>query len=81
MLGLPEAKWQDREEGQEQEQGQERYRARDSKQSTLSELKASNPRFHAMYVCACSNTLLSSMDNDIPIISLNCIALTTAFAP
>ena len=35
----------------------------------------------AMYACARSNNLLSSMDNDIPFISLNCIALITAFPP
>jgi hypothetical protein len=36
MLGLTEAKWQVREEGQEQEQ-QQQYPAHDSKQSTLSD--------------------------------------------
>jgi hypothetical protein len=33
------------------------------------------------YVCARSNTVLSFLDKYIPIISLNCIALTTAFPP
>jgi uncharacterized protein YecE (DUF72 family) len=37
MLGLSEAKWQDREEGQEQEQQPRQYPAHDFKQSTLSD--------------------------------------------
>jgi len=36
MLGLSDAKWQDRKEGLEQEQ-QQQYPARDFKQSTLSD--------------------------------------------
>jgi uncharacterized protein YecE (DUF72 family) len=37
MLGLPEAKWQDRQEEQEQEQQQQQFPSHDSKQSTLSD--------------------------------------------
>ena len=37
MLGLPEAKWQEMEEGPEQEQRRQRYRAHDFKQRTLSD--------------------------------------------
>jgi len=37
MLGLSEAKWQDREWGQEQEQQQQQYPTHDFKQRTLSD--------------------------------------------
>ena len=37
MLGLPKAKWQDREDGLEDEQQQQRYPAQDFKQRTLSD--------------------------------------------
>jgi uncharacterized protein YecE (DUF72 family) len=37
MLGLPEAKWQYREEGLEQQQQQQQYPTHDLKQSTLSD--------------------------------------------
>jgi len=37
MLGLPKAKWQDREDGLEDEQQQQQYPAQDFKQRTLSD--------------------------------------------
>jgi len=42
MLGLPKAKWQDREDGLEDEQQQQQYPAQDFKQRTLSDFMMMN---------------------------------------
>jgi hypothetical protein len=71
MLGLPDAKWEEREE---EEQQQQKHISHDSKERTLSDFLSYLNNFR----CAFSNSFLSSADNDIAFISLNWIGLTTA---